>query len=158
MTRKLASIGNVVWMSFVLAAFWLLQAMAYADSVPSAGAGDPPRLKENTVDRWGPPLVIAGDVVIWEAASPCSASMPSTWSDVLVFYNSDKGPYVPDATVDANTAFVFSDDHGSLATFLANSSGLSSNTVVIVENPTGLTSYLGEYLIKSTETEQEQGT
>jgi len=151
MTRKLASIGNVVWMSVVLVAFWLLPAMAYADS------GDPLTFNEDTEYTLSPPFLIAGDVVICEVPSPCSLSMPTTWSDVLVFYNSDKGPYVPDATEDANRAFVFSDDSGSLATFLANSTGLSSNHFAIAENPTGLTSY-SEFLINSPETVPEPGT
>src|ERR1700722_13257026 len=41
----------------------------------------------------------AGDVILCESTSlTCNASTPtSEWSDVLVFFNSVKGPYLPEA-------------------------------------------------------------
>lgn len=94
--------------------------------------------------------VFAGDVVLCEAGTSCNLSTPSTWSDVLVFYNSAKGPFAADCTQDANTAIVFSDDNGTLAAFLAASNGLSCNATTVTENPTGLTDYAG-YFVNSPE-------
>ena len=55
----------------------------------------------------------AGDVILCEStALTCTAGTPtSEWSDVLVFFNSAKGPLVPDVRQDANSAYVFSDDN-----------------------------------------------
>jgi hypothetical protein len=101
-------------------------------------------------------ITTAGDVVICETASPCDDTNTSNWSDVLVFYNSANTPFVADSTQDANAAVVFSDSLTgtySLANFLANYGGvLSSNHVLIVENPTGPTTYGGGYVINSAET------
>lgn len=113
--------------------------------------------EESTVYSLGT-VAVAGDVVICEATSPtCSTSTPTSfWSDVLVFYSSAKGPFIPDATQDADSAYVFSDDQtggtfGGLSNFLLNFGSLSTNAVAIVENPTGLTSYTGSILINSPE-------
>ena len=75
----------------------------------------------------------AGDYVICEQASPCSFTDSTTWSDVLVYYSSSKGPFLSDSTSDANTVAVFSDDESgyfSLSNFLANYNTSTSLQVV----------------------------
>ena len=131
-------------------------------SAQSAGTGgSDPTLNEGVLNT-GFGVVAAGDVIICESASPCSASDPTTWSDVLVFFSATRGPFTPDAAVDATDALVFSDSNGSLATFLAatsNGTNLSPNFVVITENPTGPTDYLsGTYSIVSPEAVPEPGS
>jgi len=132
-------------------------APAFATSItPGSGSILDPTFDEGIVYSLSG-VAVAGDVVICEA-SPCSTSTPtSLWSDVLVFYKSANGPFIPDATADADSVYVFSDDQtggpfGGLSNFLLNYGSLSTNASAIVENPTGLTSYSnGTYLINSPE-------
>jgi len=101
---------------------------------------------EGVVYTLGSSNVVAGDIVICEQASPCSYTDPSTWSDVLVYYNSSVGPFTPDTSADANSVVVFSDGlsgYYSLANFVANSLGIASvpNGTTEVENTNGITDY-----------------
>jgi len=145
------------------AMYILLGALSLTPSAAWAQAGSggtiDPTFNEGVVNT-GFGTVTAGDVIICESGTVCNDTTPSTWSDVLVFYSSGKSPFTPDASGDANVAFVFSDSNGSLATFLANTgngTSLSSNHVTIIENPTGLTAY-GAYSINSPETVPEPGS
>jgi len=141
---------SLVLITLAIMAYMIVPTTALADTVtPGSGVTADPTYDEGIVYATG--LTTAGDVVICESASPCSASDPSTWSDVLVFYNSANGAFVADSSGDANSAYVFSDDNGSLSTFLSNYNGLSGNHVVITENPTGLTNYANVYFINSPE-------
>ena len=133
----------------LLGVLCLVPVGALADT-PGIGTPVDPTFDEGIVYSLGS-TVTAGDVVICEAGTVCNDSTPSNWSDVLVFYSSAIGPYIADSSGDADSATVFSDSNGSLATFLANYNGLSDNHVTITENPNGLTDYSGTYFINSPE-------
>jgi hypothetical protein len=120
--------------------------------VPSTALADT-ALSEGVVNS-GFGTVNAGDVIVCDFGASCSLTDSSTWSDVLVFYNPAKGPFVADASGDATVASIFSgDDTGyfSLANFLANFNGLSSNAITTVEDVNGNVNYFG-YTFSSPET------
>lgn len=128
---------------------------AFAGTIgPGANPSADPTFEEGIVYSVG--TTTAGDVVICEpSVVSCSTGTPtSDWSDVLVFYNSDIGPFVADSSADANSVYVFSGDDtggtfGGLANFLANYNGLSDNATSVTENPAGLTDYSGAYFVDS---------
>jgi hypothetical protein len=109
--------------------------------------------------------VVGGNVVVCEQASPCSLTNPTTWSDVIDFYNPAKGPFVPDTAQDATFVEVFSDGvggQGSLANFLANYQGTLPPAVVppgnfVVEGSDGTIKY-ASYVFGSPEAVPEPGT
>lgn len=153
MTKCLKSLGLVLVVVLALA-----PSAVWADGVGQGTGPDPTFTVNEGVVNTGFGTVAAGDVILCESGTVCNDTTPSTWSDVLVFYNSANSPFTPDATQDATLAFVFSDSDGSLATFLANTAGgtsLSSNHVVITENPTGPTTYcptcINTYIVNSPE-------
>jgi hypothetical protein len=130
-------------LSLVIAACMIVPSAALADTAFSEG-----------VVNTGFGTVFAGDVVVCDFGAPCSMTDTSTWSDVLVFYNPTIGPFVADASNDATAADIFSaDDTGffSLANFLANFNGLSSNAVTTAEDANGNVNYVG-YTFSSPET------
>lgn len=153
---------NLKTLICLLGVLCLLLPVAALAQAGSGGTSDPTFDEGIAYSNFG--TVTAGDVILCETGSTCSATSTSNWSDVLVFYNSTTGPYVADSSFDANTAFVFSDDGASvlssLSTFLLRSNGaLSSNVQLIQENPTGPTSYLnGTYYVNSPEAVPEPGS
>jgi hypothetical protein len=151
MNLKAAFISARRWMYVptLLGVLCLVPLGALADT-PGIGATADPTFDEGIAYSLGF-TVTAGDVVICEAGTPCDDSTPANWSDVLVFYNSATGPFAADSSGDADSVYVFSDDNGTLALFLANYNGLSNNHVTITENPNGLTNYSEEYLVNSPE-------
>lgn len=92
-------------------------------------------------------IVKAGDVVFCDFGVICNSSTStSDWSDVLVFYNSAKGPYVTDVAKDANTAGLFSST--DLNAFIERydnhklgHKGLSSDVVFLNEDASGNIKY-----------------
>jgi len=130
--------------------------------VPSVASADTVALSEGVVNS-GFGTVIGGDVVVCDFGAPCSLTDSSTWSDVLVFYNTAIGPFVGDIGP-ATAADIFSsDDTGffSLANFLANSTGLSSNAVTTVEDASGNVTYnagIHVYTFSSPTATPEPGT
>lgn len=110
---------------------------------PGSGISSDPFLSVGTVESLLS-TIYAGDVVVCDFGVKCNGSTPtSEWSDVLVFYNSSKGPYVTDGAKDANTAYIFSEGTG-LATFLnqydtgrRGRKGLSSDVVFLNEDASG---------------------
>ncbi len=88
--------------------------------------------------------VYAGDVVVCDFGVNCNGSTPkSDWSYVLVFYSSIKGPEFTDASKDANSAYIFS-ENSDLTTFFTRydngrrgDKGLSSDVVFLNEDASG---------------------
>lgn len=150
---------NLKTLICLLGVLCLLLPVAALAQAGSGGTSDPTFDEGIAYSNFG--TVTAGDVILCETASPCSLTSTSNWSDVLVFYNPTKGAFVADSSFDATTAYVFSDDStglSSLSTFLGSYNGLSSNAVVILENPTGLTLYGTTYAINSPEAVPEPGS
>jgi hypothetical protein len=102
--------------------------------------------------------VVAGDDLICEVGQICGAvdansriTDSSNISDVAVFYNSAKGPYVADRSSDADSFRLFSDDAAcntgfSLCDFLLIYDQLSSNVGRVQENPAGLTPFGTDFI------------
>ena len=140
--------------ALVLLGFLLTASMGLAGPIFNEGVAYDLRVVESN-----PGLVTtAGDIVLCEpTVVSCSVSTPtSQWSDVLVFYNPTAGPFTPDSTLDANSAYVFSNDDtggpfGGLANFLTTYVSLSANASAISENPSGPTIYADFYTINSSD-------
>jgi hypothetical protein len=154
--RKLGSLAVMVL--FCLAPVALLAGISLpVPSTKSPGNfGSDPQIFEGVVNT-GFGLVNSGDVVICEFGSSCVYSLTNTsgWSDVLVFYDAAHGPFSSAVYGTADSAVMFSDDDSgfySLANFLANTQGLSSNGLVgATEDPVGNWAY-GGYFGNSPET------
>lgn len=146
------SLLRLFLLSLVVTACMIVPSAALADGAGSGVAADP-ALSEGVVNT-GFGTVNAGDVVVCDFGAPCSMTDPTTWSDVLVFYNPAIGPFIADFSGDATDAAIFSDDDTgfySLANFLANYNGLSLNAVSTVEDASGNVIY-GSYTFNSPET------
>ena len=143
---KMRKLGSLV----VVALFCLAPvALLASNGSPGNGGGDP-QIFEGIVNT-GFGLVESGDVVICEFGASCVYSLTNTsgWSDVLVFYDTQHGPFSSDVYGTADSAVMFSDDGTgfySLANFLANTQGLSSNGLVgATEDAAGNWVYGGYY-------------
>jgi hypothetical protein len=140
---------------FVVVIASLLPVAAVADIVPAgSGSTADPLFTEGVVEN-GFGTVFAGDVIVCDFGATCNDSASiSSWSDLLVFYKLENGPYVTDASGDANRAYIFSKDV-DLSTFLANyntdergRNGLSANHSFINEDVNGLVNF-GAYQFNS---------
>lgn len=123
--------------------FALCVPIALAFALPALVCADPIVFTEGVVEILSG-TTTAGDIVACDFGITCDNTTPtSQWSDVLVFYNPENGPFVSDSSQDATDAYIYSNDT-DLATFLANyntgingQDGLSSNVVFFNEDATG---------------------
>jgi len=119
----------------VVALLCMAPVVTLADTIPGFGGSASFIFISEGVVNTGFGLGSSGDVVICENGASCVYSLSNTsgWSDVLVFYDSAHGPFSSAVYGGADKAVMFSvDETGfySLANFLSNTEGLSSNGLV----------------------------